>query len=49
MEEVQRDEGDVDDIMKESAMVTMGIARGVRVGRCRFRAEALGVMVRSRT
>jgi hypothetical protein len=35
--------------MGESGIVTTGIVRGVRLGRCRFHAEALGVIVRSRT
>jgi len=30
-------------------MVRTGIVGGVRLGRCCFRAEALGMMVRSRT
>ena len=47
-EDVQGDEGDVDYVMGESGIVTTGILRGVRLGRCCFRAEALGVIVRSR-
>ncbi|EDR05355.1 uncharacterized protein LACBIDRAFT_329773 [Laccaria bicolor S238N-H82] len=43
-EDVQRDEGDVDDVMGESGIVTTGIMRGVRLGRCRFHAEALGML-----
>jgi len=35
--------------MGESGMVRTGIVRGVRLGRCRFCAEALGMIVRSRT
>ena len=47
-EDVQGDEGEVDDVMGESGIVTTGILRGVSLGRCRFRAKALGVIVRSR-
>jgi len=35
--------------MGELGMVRTGIVRGVRLGRCCFHAEALGVIVRSRT